>query len=226
MQLGRLYLTKDGRDLLAKGQDGNSLHFTRFAIGDGRIESVGQMLEMKGLVSEKGSTGFRENSIQVVGDGSAKISVLLTNDDNDKWIDMSEYGIFAQDPDRGEVLYAVGGNYEHPDPIPPSSSRLWEMEMDIIVQVGNVENINITIDRSMTYVTYEEFWDLAGKGRTFQTVKGNWDLIQDLMLQIKGYANSTVDGKEATVFKISHASIGPDEDVDGIWVPSVGGFLV
>lgn len=226
MQEGRLYLTNAGRKLLAKGQAGNQLRFTKFVIGDGQIDSVKEMLEMDKLKRERKSIGLRANSVKVNGDGTATISVLLTNDDNKEWIDLREFGLYAQDPDLGEILYAVGSNSSRPDPIPPSKMKMWEMQMDIIVQISNAENVTINIDRSMTYVTYEEFWDLAGQGRTTQTVKGNWDLIQDLYLKMLGYANSTVDGKEANVIKVSHKTVEPTEKVDGIYVKQEGAFLV
>lgn len=226
MQEGRLYLTNAGRKLLAKGQAGNQLRFTKFVIGDGQIDSVKEMLEMDKLKRERKSIGMRANSVKVNGDGTATISVLLTNDDNKEWIDLREFGLYAQDPDIGEILYAVGSNTSRPDPIPPSKMKMWEMQMDIIVQISNAENVTINIDRSMTYVTYEEFWDLAGQGRTTQTVKQNWDLIQDLYLKMLGYANSTVDGKEANVIKVSHKTVEPTEKVDGIYVKKEGAFLV
>jgi len=226
MQYGRVYLTKQGRNLLAKGQAGNELRFTRFAYGDGIIKNEAELFEMKKLKHEIATAGFRQNAVKVNGDGSATISVLLTNDTNASWVDMTEFGIFAQDPDVGEVLYAVGSQSDHPEPIPPSKSKMWELQMDIIVQIGNAENVTINIDRSLTYVTYEEFNDLAGKGRTYQTVKGNWDLIQDLTLKLLGYASSTEGGRDTSVIKISHKDIGPTEKVDGIWDKRIGGFVV
>lgn len=226
MQEGRLYLTNAGRKLLAKGQAGNQLRFTKFVIGDGQIDSVKEMLEMDKLKRERKSIGMRANSVKVNGDGTATISVLLTNDDNKEWIDLREFGLYTQDPDIGEILYAVGSNASRPDPIPPSKMKMWEMQMDIIVQISNAENVTINIDRSMTYVTYEEFWDLAGQGRTTQTVKQNWDLIQDLYLKLLGFANSTVDGKEANVIKVSHKTVESTEKVDGIYVKKEGGFII
>lgn len=226
MQEGRMYLTEAGRRLLAKGQAGNSLRFTRFVLGDGIIENVEEMLSMAELKSQKMSLGFREGAVKVNADGTATISVLITNSENDQWLDLREFGIYAQDPDVGEVLYAVGSNASRPDPIPPSKMKMWEMQMDIIVQIGNVENLTINIDRSMTYVTYEEFWDLAGEGRTHQTVKRNWDLIQDLRLKILGFTNANVDGKEANVLKISHKDIGPTERVDGVYFKKEGAFVI
>lgn len=226
MQEGRMYLTTAGRKLLAKGQAGNSLRFTKFVLGDGQIENVEELISMSELKSQKMSLGFRNGAVKVNADGTATISVLITNDDNDYWLDLREFGIFAQDPDIGEVLYAVGSNSTRPDPIPPSTVKMWEMQMDIIVQIGNVENLSINIDRSMTYVTYEEFWDLAGEGRTHQTVKRNWDLIQELTLKVLGFSTGTVDGKEANVLKISHTTIGSTEKVDGIYMRREGAFVI
>lgn len=226
MQEGRVYLTNLGRRLLAKGQAGNSLHFTKFVIGDGIIESVSELLTMTKLKSKKLEVGFRENAVKLNDDGTATIKVIVTNDNNSEWINMSEFGVYAQDPDLGEVLYAVGSNGAHPDPIPPKNIQLWDMCINVIVMVGNVENLTITIDRSMTFPTYDDLWDLAGEGRTHQTVKRNWDLIQELTLKVLGFTTGTVDGKEANVLKISHTTIGPTEKVDGIYMRREGAFVI
>lgn len=226
MQEGRVYLTNLGRRLLAKGQAGNSLHFTKFVIGDGIIESVSELLTMTKLKSKKLEVGFRENAVKLNDDGTATIKVIVTNDNNSEWINMSEFGVYAQDPDLGEVLYAVGSNGAHPDPIPPKNIQLWDMCINVIVMVGNVENLTITIDRSMTFPTYDDLWDLAGEGRTHQTVKRNWDLIQELTLKVLGFTTGTVDGKEANVLKISHSTIGPTEKVDGIYMRREGAFVI
>lgn len=226
MQEGRVYLTNLGRRLLAKGQAGNSLHFTKFVIGDGIIESVSELLTMTELKSKKLEVGIRENAVKLNDDGTATIKVIVTNDNNSEWINMSEFGVYAQDPDLGEVLYAVGSNGAHPDPIPPKNIQLWDMCINVIVMVGNVENLTITIDRSMTFPTYDDLWDLAGEGRTHQTVKRNWDLIQELTLKVLGFTTGTVDGKEANVLKISHSTIGPTEKVDGIYMRREGAFVI
>lgn len=226
MQEGRVYLTNLGRRLLAKGQAGNSLHFTKFVIGDGIIESVSELLTMTELKSKKLEVGFRENAVKLNDDGTATIKVIVTNDNNSEWINMSEFGVYAQDPDLGEVLYAVGSNGAHPDPIPPKNIQLWDMCINVIVMVGNVENLTITIDRSMTFPTYDDLWDLAGEGRTHQTVKRNWDLIQELTLKVLGFTTGTVDGKEANVLKISHTTIGPTEKVDGVYMRREGAFVI
>lgn len=225
MQEGRGYLTKYGREILAYGQIGNQLTFTRLGVGTGRIENLEELFEMEKLKKEVASFSFRQRP-EVNADGTATIHAVLTNDKNKEWVDITEYGIFALHPSKGEVLYAVIANNTHPDSLPPESMKWWEMKLDVIVQIGNAENLEIVIDRSMTYITYDDFWDLAGDGRTHQTVKGNWDLIKELELKVLGYANSTTEGKDATVIKVSHRDLGADEIYDGIYDRKEGGFIV
>ena len=67
MQYGRVYLTKQGRNLLAKGQAGNELRFTRFAYGDGIIKNEAELFEMKKLKHEIATAGFRQNAVKVNG---------------------------------------------------------------------------------------------------------------------------------------------------------------
>lgn len=225
MQEGRGYLTKLGREILAYGQAGNQLTFTKLGVGTGRIQNLEELFEMKKLKEEIKTFAFKQKP-QVNADGTATIPAILTNDEIDNWLDITEYGVYALHPVEGEVLYAVISNNNHPDSMPPASMKWWEMKLDIIVQIGNAENLEIVIDRSMTYITYDDFWDLAGDGRTHQTVKGNWDLIKELELKVLGYANSTTEGKDATVIKVSHRDLGSDEIYDGIYDRKEGGFIV
>lgn len=182
LQRGRGYLTTEGRDLLAYCQGGAELRFSRAAIGDGEIKNSEQLLNMKSLVNEILQVNLK--GIKANGDGTSTITLSIDNENVKKGFMMREVGLFAEDPRKGEILYAVISYGEFPDFIAPETQELTEILIDIYVVVANVENISLNIDRSNVWVTQQELIDLAGVGRTNQTVKGNWDLIQNLSLQI------------------------------------------
>ena len=182
LQRGRAYLTEKGLDLLAYAQTGGELHFTRASIGDGEVKTVAQILEMEKLVNETKEVTF--NGVKHTGDGTATISLSIDNEKVENGFLMREVGLFARDPRYGEILYGVISYLDNPDFISPELQELTEILLDIVVVVSNVSNITLNIDRSNVWATQLELLDLAGIGRTTQTVKGNWDLIQDLNLKV------------------------------------------
>lgn len=224
MQRGRYYLTEAGRDLLAFCQTGVELRFTKVSVGDGTITSTEELLrmtELKHELYEATMTGIKAN-----GDGTSTISVSLSNDGVKEGFLLKELGLYAQDPRKGEILYAVAYYDQYSDYIPVHNQEMVEIMMDIIVVVSNVENVTINIDRSMTFVTWEEYWDLAGRGRTTQTVKGNWDLIQDLKLQLAAQSTQLGTGVNTNRFQVQFKLLTGEEEFEGIYDPKMARFVI
>lgn len=139
---------------------------------------------------------------------------------------MSEVGLFAQDPRKGEILYGVAYYDDHADYIPVHDQEMVEISMDIIVVVANVDTINIKIDRSMICASQLDLMDLAGKGRTNQTVKGNWDLIQDLALRIAAMGTSIQTDARYNNFKVDLKRLDGAEQFEGIYDPQMTRFVI
>lgn len=224
MQRGRFYLTENGRDLLAYCQTGEPLNFTRAAIGTGKIESTAALFKMGRLVEEVQEVDIR--GIKANGDGTSTISLAISNSETKKGFLMTEVGLFAQDPRKGEILYGVAYYDDHADFIPVYDQEMVEISMDIIVVVSNVETININIDRSMVCATQLDLMDLAGRGRTNQTVKGNWDLIQDLMLRLAAMGIAVQTDARFNNFKVGFKSLSGEEQFEGIYDQEMARFVI
>lgn len=224
MQRGRFYLTEKGRDLLAYCQTGEPLNFTRAAIGTGKIESTAALFVMDKLVEEVQEVDIR--GIKANGDGTSTISLAITNHETKQGFLMSEVGLFAQDPRKGEILYGVAYYDDHADYIPVHDQEMVEISMDIIVVVANVDTINLKIDRSMICASQLDLMDLAGKGRTNQTVKGNWDLIQDLALKIASMDTSFQTDSRYNNFKVDLKRLDGNEQFEGIYDDKMDRFVI
>ena len=215
MEYGQTALTKQGRDYLAFCHTGHAPEFTRCKLGSGRIENSRQLYEMTDLinpVAEGTIIGSKVNN-----DGTATISLSINNLGIEEGFLMSEIGLFANDPRYGEILYSVVNIGDYPDFIPAGNGGEYNSLVDIVIVIGNVTNLVVTIDKSMTFVTLEEFWDLAGEGRTNQTVKNNWDLIKDLELEVLKLAASGVTNIKSNQFKVSFDVLDESEDYVGIY---------
>nr|DAT11235.1 MAG TPA: tail collar fiber protein [Caudoviricetes sp.] len=224
MQRGRFYLTEKGRDLLAYCQTGEPLNFTRAAIGTGKIENTASFFVMDKLVEEVQEVDIR--GIKANGDGTSTISLAITNHETKEGFLMSEVGLFAQDPRRGEVLYGIAYYDNYADYIPAHDKEMVEISMDIIVVVANVDTINIKIDRSMICASQKDLLDLAGEGRTKQTVKGNWDLIQDLSLRLAALGTSFQSGAKYNNFKVDFKNLSEEEFFEGVYDDKMARFVV
>ena len=119
-------LTEKGRELLAKGLAGETITFTKMAIGDG--------------------TNVKRN-------GTCEINALLTNKSVTTGFYIKELGIFAHGNDNVEILYAYNISTS-PDFVPPfSANNVVEIEYVDTIIVDQVANVTAVIDPSITYIT-------------------------------------------------------------------------
>lgn len=146
-----MLLTKKGRDLQAKSEAGTKLVFTRVKIGDGQ---GGDYDSLNNLVKPKKDLSI--NSIKAEGDGLCRIRTHITNIGLDVGLFVYEIGLFANDPDVGEILYGVT-TATTPDYLPPAGgTTLVNHQFDIVIIVGNATEIHANIDTD-GYVSKSDF---------------------------------------------------------------------
>lgn len=151
MSFGLIAFTNRGRALQAKAQAGAQLNFTRLAVGDGQLS--GQAIaDLTALIHEIKSITL--NKFKVLTGGKAVVGGVLSNQDIDTGFWLREIGLFAEDPDLGEILYCYGNAGELAEYIPfPGGAEILEKQLDIVSIVGNASNVSATIDQSMVYET-------------------------------------------------------------------------
>ena len=142
-------LTEKGRELLAKGLSGETITFTKMAIGDGT--SLTSERERTALVNQ--ITTLPILNINAKGNGTCEISALLTNKSVTTGFYIKELGIFAHGNDNVEILYAYNISTS-PDFVPPfSANNVVEIEYVDTIIVDQVANVTAVIDPSITYIT-------------------------------------------------------------------------
>ena len=142
-------LTEKGRELLAKGLSGETITFTKMAIGDGT--SLTSERERTALVNQ--ITTLPILNINTKGNGTCEINALLTNKSVTTGFYIKELGIFAHGNDNVEILYAYNISTS-PDFVPPfSANNVVEIEYVDTIIVDQVANITAVIDPSITYIT-------------------------------------------------------------------------
>ena len=142
-------LTEKGRELLAKGLAGETITFTKMAIGDGT--SLTSERERTTLVNQ--ITTLPILNINVKRNGTCEINALLTNKSVTTGFYIKELGIFAHGNDNVEILYAYNISTS-PDFVPPfSANNVVEIEYVDTIIVDQVANVTAVIDPSITYIT-------------------------------------------------------------------------
>jgi hypothetical protein len=142
-------LTEKGRELLAKGLAGETITFTKMAIGDGT--SLTSERERTTLVNQ--ITTLPILNINVKRNGTCEINALLTNKSVTTGFYIKELGIFAHGNDNVEILYAYNISIS-PDFVPPfSANNVVEIEYVDTIIVDQVANVTAVIDPSITYIT-------------------------------------------------------------------------
>ena len=148
-------ITVQGLNVIAKLIAGQTLEFTRIAVGDGAMPSDKTPLTVTGLSNWLFDVPI--TSVSSDGTGSATVSGTFNNEDKETGFFYRELGLFAKDPEtKEEFLYSYGNAAADAEWISPSGgSSVIEKEIKIITLVGNAEKVEANIPSGI-YPTREE----------------------------------------------------------------------
>lgn len=140
-----LIITKKGRDLQAKVEAGKiALNLTKMKIGSGTLPTGQQLENLTDLVEPKQNIGIALK--EVTENGLCRISATITNSELNTGYYVKELGVFAQDPDNGEILYAITADTA-PDYLPAQGgATVVSQEFAVYIAIGNASDITAKID--------------------------------------------------------------------------------
>lgn len=135
-------LTNKGIALMAKTLTGNAVHITRAAIGSGKVAAA-SLVSLTGLISEVMNVTINplipENQI-------VTIPVVLNNDRVNVAFDLWQVGLYANDPDEGEILFFVAQS-ETAFHVPTAVENAgYTMEWHFALALSNDLQINATVN--------------------------------------------------------------------------------
>lgn len=139
-------VTRAGLTLQAKMMAGQSLQITRVEAGTGRVgeDVLIDQTAVKNPVAE-----LSMNPARVLGEGKVLLPVFLLNNNMNTGFYLTQIGVYAQDPDVGEILFFIAQVDEQSDgePIPsvyetPGFSIEWNFKFEY----GNADGVTVTID--------------------------------------------------------------------------------
>ena len=99
-----LQLTNKGIALQAKVQAGTQLHITKLKLGSGVVPSGTDIKTLTDLITPEQNLGIGGKEAI---DDYCKISSTISNTELETGYYVRELGVFAQDPDEGEILTCI-----------------------------------------------------------------------------------------------------------------------
>lgn len=143
-------ITDKGLALQSKLTQGNSLNITRAVTGAGYV-TPGLLTKQVDVSSPKQTLKFRPVSYPEAG--KCAITMELTNNEVQTGYTALQVGVFAEDPDDGEILYFIaqaadknGGTNV------PSATEMpgYSAEWTFYFQYGQADTVNVTVDPANT----------------------------------------------------------------------------
>lgn len=170
-------MTDVGADLQAKVNAGKTkLTFTKIKVGSG--VNATNPLALTDVISSKWET----TNFVVKQEGKiVSVDTFITNNGITEAFRMSEIGLFAQDPDKGEVLYAYLTDPE-PDRMPAAGgSVVVSQELTIGMIFSNTGNVSLTVNMG-ALVTHEQLTEAVKQHNDDTNAHGG--LLQNLKTQL------------------------------------------
>lgn len=138
-------ITNLGHALLGKVLAGKSgIHFTRASVGDGVISEGKSPEELTELVHEIKAGDI--SGVDNPGSGEVRVSIQVSSLGVSVGFFVKEIGIFATDPDLGEILYAYVSMPDKPQWIRPEGASINTLAIfDVYVAVSRAAEVTAQI---------------------------------------------------------------------------------
>ena len=215
-------MTDVGAALQAKVNAGKTkLTFTKIKVGSG--VNATNPLALTDVISSKWET---TNFVVKLEGKIVSVDTVITNTGIHEAFRMSEIGLFAQDPDKGEILYAYLTDSE-PDRMPAESgSVVVSQELTIGMVFSNTGNVSLTVNIG-ALITREQLTEAV---KQHNTDISSHPPITDQIKAILGSANWK-DSPASTLVTIKNllgqgAIVASKLDANAGFVKFANGFTI
>ncbi len=140
-------ITSKGIALLTKLVEGNTLNITKAVTGAGYV-TPGLLQAQEEVSDPKQTLSFRP--ITYPEEGKCCLPCYLTNDELDTAYTAKQLGVYANDPDEGEILFFIAqAPANNGTPIPSKDeSPGYNAEWTFYFQYGQADNVTLMVDPS------------------------------------------------------------------------------
>lgn len=138
-----MVITDKGKLLYAKAQGGTPIVFTRMQIGSGQIGSQSPT-SLLALITPTNYVSISSIVTDTINK-QAIISGIINNSGITVTTYACEIGLWATDPDAGEILYSYASAGTKGDYIAPASQGAYSWAYQINASIGDATNVTATI---------------------------------------------------------------------------------
>lgn len=153
-QFAKTIVTDVGKDMIAKSQNGQTLTFSRVALGDGLVGEEEDVTKFTAVKNERLSLPIAKYSN--LGNGQFQIQFRLTNSQVESGFWHREIGIMAKIDNGQEQLYAYTTAGNKASFIYDKTTPVEERIVNVNFVIGNAQNLKVIINSSVIYATIED----------------------------------------------------------------------
>lgn len=140
-------VTNDGLSLQAKLGSGSTLVFKKVKTGAGSVPAV-LLQQQTDVTNPKQEFLFSDNPYYLTEPGAAELSFTIANDSLTESYSCYQLGIYAEDPDKGEILYAILQTSSAMEIPTPEQDVGWSTEFNVALQYSNAETVSVYVNAS------------------------------------------------------------------------------
>lgn len=184
-QFSACIVTNIGKEMIAKSQNGQTLTFTRVALGDGLIDDDDDILSFKKVKNERLSANIAKWVDKQ--NGQFQIQFRVSNQEVETGFWQREIGIMAKIDGGEEQLYAYATSGNGADFLYDKTTPIDERIVNIDFVIGNAENVQVIVNGSIIYATIEDLENAIDEHNTDENAHDN------LIKRLFGSAEATLD---------------------------------
>lgn len=205
-------ITKKGHALMAKlSANVATMKFTKVCSSDFDYSNLNNS-ELEQVVTFKNlKQTVLPDLIKVVNTTTVKVNATITNTNLTEGYYLRTIGLFALDPDEGEILYSITPTSEADYMAADNGITKSGISLDLLTTISNSENVNLEIDPNAT-ISADTFYNVVGDVAALENEGSNLvDGINKNTTQLKDKVNKTdiVNNALATIEgKVLDATVG------------------
>ena len=184
-QFSACIVTNIGKEMIAKSQNGQTLTFTRVALGDGLIDDDDDILSFTKVKNERLSANIAKWVDKQ--NGQFQIQFRVSNQEVETGFWQREIGIMAKVDGGEEQLYAYATSGNGADFLYDKTTPIDERIVNIDFVIGNAENVQVIVNGSIIYATIEDLENAIDEHNADENAHDN------LIKKLFGSAEATLD---------------------------------
>lgn len=153
-QFSKVIVTTAGKEMIAKSQNGQTLTFTRVALGDGLIENEDDPVNFTAIKNERLSAPIAKYTDR--GNGQFELQFRVSNQEVETGFWHREIGVMAKIDEGEEQLYAYTTAGNQASFLYDKTTPIEERIVNVAFIIGNAQNVQVVVNSSIIYVTLED----------------------------------------------------------------------